>query len=405
MTDVAALADLVPSNHAENLAEDLVRMRALRGIKWTRHADDVLPVWVADMDLSPPAVALEAVRSVVDRGDLGYNFEAKDQLADAFVDWQEVEHGWRPDVERVVHFNTVLHAIELILWEVARGEGVLLLTPIYPPFLAGVADAGCVMVDCPLDPTTGVLTAEALERAIDGAATDGTPVTTILMCNPHNPSGRSFRRSELVVLAEAAEAHDLLVISDEVWADLLHPGSPEDPIAHIPFATVSEDAACRTVTISSASKAFNLAGLRTAVAHFGHDQTLRAVKAVPAHALGGTNVPGAEATLACWLHGREWLAETRAHLTAQRDHLTMRLERDLPELGYRQPESTYLAWLDCRELRLEGSPADYFLERGRVAFSPGETFGHRGVGFVRLNFATTRAILDEVLNRMIASIR
>lgn len=405
MTDVAALADLVPSDHAQNLAADLVRLRGLSGIKWTRHDDDVLPVWVADMDLPPPAVALDAVRAVVDRGDLGYNFEAKDQLAEAFADWQEAQHGWRPDVERVVQFNTVLHAIELILWEVARGEGVLLFTPIYPPFLAGIADAGCVMVDCPLEPETGELTTESLERAIADATAAGTPVTTVLMCNPHNPSGRSFRRTELLALAEVAEAHNLLVISDEVWADLLHPGSPEDPIVHIPFAAVSQDAASRTVTISSASKTFNLAGLRTAIAHIGHDATLDAVRAVPPHALGGTNVPGAEATLACWSRGGAWLAATRAHLTAQRDHLTMRLERDLPAVGYRAPESTYLAWLDCRQLGLEGSPADYFLKHGRIAFSPGETFGHRGVGFVRLNFATTRAILDEVLNRMVTSVR
>ncbi len=388
-------------DRATDFASALERLRGLSGIKWQKYDDDVLPCWVADMDLRPPDVAIDAIQAVVDRGDFGYNFEAFRQLGQAFSDWQGQGHGWKPDPDKVVVFSTVLHAIEVVLWETTKkGDGILVMTPIYPPFLDGIAGAGCVAVHCPLEGPGRQLTSEGMERAISEAKAAGNPVTSILMCNPHNPTGRVFTRQELDAVAEVAEAHDLLVISDEVWSDLVHTGSP----AHTPFASLSDQAAARTVTVFGPSKSFNLAGMRVAVAHMGSERAAAALEQMPPHSRGGTNVLGAEATLACWQSGHGWLAETKAHLTAQRDHLTKRLAAELPAVGYRVPEATYLAWLDFGPMKLGADPMTFFLEHGKLALSQGTPFGPLGEGFARLNFATTRPVLDEILDRMLTAV-
>ncbi len=403
-------------NGTADLASDLDRLRGLTGIKWQRYDEDVLPCWVADMDLAPPAIALDAIRAVVDRGDFGYNFEAAWKLGQAFSDWQDRAHGWKPDPDKVVVFSTVLHAIEVVLWETTtKGDGVLVMTPIYPPFLDGIAGAGCVAVHCPLEGPDRQLTHEGMDRAIAGAKAAGTPVTTILMCNPHNPTGRVFSREELGAVANVAEAHDLLVISDEVWSDLVHDSTGEaaangaaasttDSPVHIPFATISEEAAARTVTVFGPSKSFNLAGMRVAVANMGSERAAAALDRMPPHSRGGVNVLGAEATLACWQSGHDWLAQTKAHLTSQRNHLSERLAAELPAVGYQVPEATYLAWLDFGPLELGMHPMKYFIEHGKVALSQGSPFGPLGEGFARLNFATTRSVLDEILDRMVTAL-
>ncbi|MDA3040168.1 MAG: aminotransferase class I/II-fold pyridoxal phosphate-dependent enzyme [Actinomycetota bacterium] len=372
---------------------DLDRLRSLRGIKWARDGGDMLAAWVADMDFLPAPVAIEAVRGVAERGDFGYSRHAVSRIPEVWADWQERHHGWRPDVGRLRLFADVLHPIDLALWlHTEPGDGIVLLTPIYPPFIHAAEHGGRRLIDCRLDLDGWRLDAERLEACIDDRT------RAILTCNPHNPTGRVFDRSELEAIAEVAERHDLLILSDEIWADLLHPGTK-----HLPMALVSPEAAARTVTISAASKSFNLAGLRTAIAHVGHQGVADAFDAMPSHALGGLSTPGLEATLACWTEGEPWLAEVRQHLTAQRDHLARRLARDLPAVGFQLPEATYLNWLDCNPLGLGSEPTALFREHG-VALSPGSDFGSHGLGWVRLNVATSREILDQIIDRMVAAV-
>lgn len=372
---------------------DLQRLRSLTCIKWTWHDDDVLPAWVADMDLPPAPVAVEAVRALVDRGDFGYNFHAARQLPEVFSAWEERRFGWRPEPSRTRAFCDVMQAVDLALWMHCKpGDGVVVFTPIYPPFLRSATADGRRLVDCPLDPDGWRLDPERLEAA---AAEPG--VRAILLCNPHNPTGRAFSREELAAVADAAARHDLLVVSDEIWGDIVHPG-----VCHVPIASLSDDAAARTVTISAASKAFNIAGLCCAVAHVGHDGVQRAIEALPGHVLGAVGSPGAEATVACWTSGDTWLAETCAHLTAMRDHVVRRFSAELPAVRLSVPDATYLAWLDVSEFGLGEDPAKVLLDEARVALSSGSDFGKHGAGFVRLNFATTRPILDEVVDRVVA---
>jgi cystathionine beta-lyase len=374
---------------------DMERLRSLTCIKWTWHDEDVLPAWVADMDLPPVPAAVEAVRALVERGDFGYNFAAAKELPEAFSEWEVRRHGWRPDAERVRVFCDVMQAVDVALWTRCKpGDGVIVFTPVYPPFLRSAKAGGRELIDCPLRPEGWLLDPAALASA---AALPH--ARAILLCNPHNPTGRVFTLEELAAIAEVAERHDLLIIADEIWADIVHPGA-----THIPIASLSDGIAARTVTASAASKAFNLAGLHCAVAHVGDEGVEASIKELPGHVLGAVGSPGAEATLAAWTRGEEWLYQTRSHLTAMRDHVSARLAAELPDARFVLPEATYLAWLDLRAYKLGDDPGKVLLEEGRVALWTGPDFGEQGAGFARLNFATTPVILDAVLDRVVSAV-
>jgi cysteine-S-conjugate beta-lyase len=385
----------ITSDVREPLSADLHRLRSLTSIKWTMHDHEVLPAWVADMDLPPAPAIVDAVEQLAARGDFGYNFDAACRLPDAFAAWQERRHGWRPDSERLRLFCDVMQAVQTALWLATEpGDGVVIFTPVYPPFLSSVTSMGRRIVDCPLDPPRWRLDPARLASAIDERT------RVILLCSPHNPTGRIFTADELGAVAEVAERHDLVVISDEIWGDLTHRGTP-----FLPFASLGPAAAARTITIGAASKAFNVAGLRCAVAHIGDERIAAGLAALPDHLLGAVGSPGAEATLAAWTRGEEWLEATRDHLTAQRDHLASRLSDELPKVASALPEATYLAWLDFRAYGLGDDPARWLLEHARVALSAGPDFGPHGTGFARLNFATSREILDEIVDRIVMTIR
>lgn len=373
---------------------DFQRLRSLTSAKWTWYPDDVIPAWVADMDFEPAPVAVAAARALLDRGDLGYNFAAAARIPDAFAQRQERRYGWAPDPDRVSLFCDVMQAVETTLWlHTSPGDGVVLLTPVYPPFFKAIEQCGCEVVDVPLERHGWRVDADVLAAAIE-------PSTRVIcLCNPHNPTGRAFTRDELAAIADVAEEHDLLVISDEIWADLSY-GSA----SHIPFASLSDEAAARTVTVTAASKAFNLAGMRCAVAHIGHAGFAEKLAELPDHVLGGVSSLGAEATLAAWQHGDEWLAETVARLQANRDHVAERLGRELPDVRFTVPEATYVAWLDFSAMGLGEEPAAMLLDEARVALSRGLDFGPHGGGFARLNFATTPAVLDEIIDRLVAAL-
>ncbi|MGF1597688.1 MAG: MalY/PatB family protein [Acidimicrobiales bacterium] len=370
---------------------ELDQLRRLTGVKWTRDGDGVLPAWVADMDIRPPACVIDALTDLVGRGDLGYSWRPQHLLPEVFAAWQKERHGWSPDPGDVRPFCDVLHAIDVALWLLTEpGDGVVLLTPIYPPFIRAVSGSGRRIVEVPLDPDGWRLDPERLRAAID----DGT--RALLICNPHNPTGRVFDDDELEAIARVAVEHDLLLLSDEVWADLLHPGA-----VHRPMALVGDDVAARTITITSASKAFNLAGLRCAVAHVGHHPLADAIAELPSHVLGAVGTPGAEAAVAAWSEGGPWLAALRTHLTQRRDQLARRLADDLPGVGWQLPESTYLAWLDLGAYGLGDDPGAELLRRASVSLSSGPTFGSQGDGFVRLNYATSAEILDLIVDRLV----
>lgn len=371
--------------------------RAKQGTKWQRPGPEVLPAWVADMDfpVCPPVV--RAIAGALERGDLGYPAWEGHPLAVPFQRRMVRRYGWEPDPGHVRAVTNLIQALEVVTeLGTAPGDGVVVHVPCYPPFLSSLAKMGRRVVPCPLEPdgASWSFDPEALSRAVADSR-----ARLLVLVNPHNPTGRVFTRTELEQLAGVARDHDLVVVADEIHAELIHA-----PSRHLPFAALGEDVAARTVTITSASKSFNLAGLRTALAHVGHPGVRSAWDRLPGHLLGEINVLGVEATLAAWAEGDGWLERVRLHLTAQRDHLRARLG-DLPGLSFRPPEGTYLAWLDCRDSPAAADPAQWFRHHAGVELSPGSAFGPGGDGHARLNFATSRDILDQILDRMAAALR
>jgi cystathionine beta-lyase len=221
----------------------------------------------------------------------------------------------------------------------------------------------------------------------------------ILLCNPHTPTGRVFEREELLALGELALEHDLIVVSDEIHAELTYP-----PHRHVPFATLGPELAERTITLTSATKSFNLAGLPCAFAICGSDRLQQPFRELPPHALGHPGILDDAATRAAWTEGQPWLDVVLAYLLDSRDLVLDFFASRLADLHVLPPEATYMAWLDCRDLHLPADPFDFFLEHARVALTRGRDFGEPGKGCVRLNFATSRTILLEILERMEAAI-
>jgi cystathionine beta-lyase len=223
----------------------------------------------------------------------------------------------------------------------------------------------------------------------------------LLLCNPHNPTGRVFGRDELEAVASLVLERDMIVVADEVHADLTYPGH-----THIPFASLGPEIAARTITLTSATKAYNIPGLRCGLIHFGsaalHE---RFQAAVPERMLGRVNRFGIQATITAWQSCQPWLDQVMPLLDDNRQRLGAFVAAELPEIRHYSPQATYLAWLDCRGLQLPASPWQFFLDQARVALSDGAEFGPPGAGCVRLNFGTAPTILDQILDRMASAVR
>lgn len=374
-------------------ALEVAELRTRPGAKWHRHPDRIA-AWVADMDFPPPPVVIDRLRAVVDRGDVGYPDwlpYGTSPLQRVFAERMQERFGWDIGVDRIHELNDVIQGVRVAIHHLTRpGDGVALHVPSYPPFLASIEDAGRRLVEIPAcEGTTGwEFDHDELDDRLKRE-----PAKVLLLCHPHNPTGHVFTVSELRHLADIAMRHDLVVISDEIHAELVYA-----PAAHVPFAALAPDVEARTVTITSASKAFNLAGLRWAVMHVGDDRFRGALDVLPDHYLGAPNLMAVEATLAAWRDGDEWQHAVLALLDANRQLLADLLAAHLPDVGYHVPAATYLAWLDCRRLGLD-DPVRTFQQRG-VELSPGPTFGRHGEGFVRLNFATSSGVLERIVAAM-----
>ena len=384
---------------AESFELSIEALRARRATKWTRYPDTIIPAWVADMDFAVPDAVQQAILRLVEQRDYGYGARLGDEsLAAAFAERMSRCFDWAPDPDLVQPVAELIQGLFAAVTAFSQpGDGVVVQTPIYPPFLMTIEQTGRRMVDNPLvdDGTRFVPDVDDLRRKID----DRTRV--LLLCNPHNPTGRVFEREELLAIGELAVERDLVIVADEIHADLVYPGRQ-----HIPLATLGPEIAARTITATSATKSFNIPGLRCALIHFGSAELReRFHRAIPERLLGQVNVVGIDATVAAWRHGQPWLDAVMNCLRTNRDRVAQFVATELPDVRHHSPEGTYLAWLDCRALDLPESPFQFFLERARVGLNPGEDFGPGGEGCVRLNFATSEAILEQILERMAGAVR
>ncbi|WP_232666005.1 MalY/PatB family protein [Pseudonocardia sp. TRM90224] len=362
---------------------DLSTLRRRRSRKWTQHPSDVLPAFIAEMDveLAPPIT--EALLQAVHLGDAGYSDEGG--LFEAFAAFAQRRLGWTPDTERMVLAPDVMTAVVEVLRILTEpGAGVVITPPIYPPFFGGVAEAGRTVVEVPL--VDGGLDLDGLERAFVGGA------AAFLLCNPHNPTGAVPSHDVLAAVAELAERYGVLVLSDEIHAPLTLPGRQ-----HTPFARLGDT---RSVVFASASKAFNIPGLKCAIAVAGSAEQAALLEQLPVELRYRTGLLGVIASQAAFEHGDAWLDELVAALDTNGATLSALLAEHLPGVRFDRPDAGYLAWLDCRELGLGDDPAEVFLERGRVALVAGPAFGTPGRGHARLNIGTSEELITEAVVRM-----
>lgn len=366
-------------------------LRRRSGRKWSRYPHDVLPAWIADMDFLPAPSIREALIEALEIGDFGYGPTAeRSLLPESFSRWAQHRWRWRIDPSAILVMPDVVGGIANCIEALTHpGDAILVQTPIYPPFLSGVRSSGRKLITSAL--INGEIDFDDVEKAIITHA-----VRMILLCNPHNPSGRCFTSRELSRLAALAIEHGVLVVSDEVHADLVYEGH-----RHIAFASLGHEVAQRTITLNSASKAFNIAGLRAAVCAAENNELRERLRALPSQRWTPFSTVGVRASLAAWSDaGEEWLAACVQHLQGLRDRFIHRLPVLCRGIECVEPQAGYLAWLDCRGLALIGEPAEFFLERSRVALSAGHEFGDPGRGFARLNFATSESILEQIIERM-----
>ena len=373
---------------------DAERVRNRPGIKWGREGPDVLAAWVADMDVELPEVVLDAVRERIDAGGLGYDFyDQPIPVLRVFAERMAAAFGWTVDPLDVVRVHDVIQGLELSITHLtAPGDGIIFQTPAYPPFFSSVEGHGRRVVPNPL-----IEGDDGWRLDLDHfeAAASAPDVTAAIVCQPHNPCGMVLDADDIAAVVDIAERHDLVLISDEIHCDLVY-----EPRRHVPVASVSDLAAERTVTVTAATKSFNMAGLRMAFLHSASERYGPVVKKIPKRLIGGIGILGQVATIAGWTQANDWLDELRSGLNQNRRLLADLLAERLPEVRYRPPDATYLAWLDCRALGLGDDPASVFLGKGRVYLNSGLDFGPEGAGYARLNFATSPTMLDDATARM-----
>ncbi|MDH5831289.1 aminotransferase class I/II-fold pyridoxal phosphate-dependent enzyme [Luteimonas sp. M1R5S18] len=372
---------------------DEAGLRGVGGLKWSAFPD-CIGAFVAEMDFGLAEPVAAALHDAVSRGRSGYPTPALTrELARACADWQQSRYGWAVEPSRIHAVGDVLGGLEIVLEHfLPAGAPVVLPTPAYMPFRPLLELHGHPVIDVPHAWRDG-----RWEMDLDGIdAALGSGARLVLLCNPHNPLGRVFGYDELQALSAVVERHGARVFSDEIHAPLVYAGA-----RHVPYASVSEAAGRHAVVAVSASKGWNLAGLKCAQLVFAADDLprWRDMALVAGHGVSGL---GMIATLAAWRDGGDWLDRVLEYLDGNRALVAEWMARHRPDAVFAPPQGTYLAWIDCRDLTLpsDTSAGAYFRRHARVALTDGLDCGAAGAGFVRLNFAMPRPLLRETLARM-----
>jgi len=361
--------------------------------KWHHYDPDVLPLWVADLDFVSPEPVIRKLRERVDHGIFGYPGEVK-ELRHILVDRLLERYSWQIQPEDLVFLPGVVKGLNMACHAFApAGRAVLVQTPVYPPFLKAPGYSGASLQEAELvrDPETGAYRIDW--ETFEAAFNDQTGL--FVLCSPHNPVGRIWQREELEHMAESCLKRNVVIVSDEIHCDLIYSG-----YTHIPIAAINPLVAQQTITLMAPSKTFNIAGLEFSFAVIQNPELRKHFQHAHQGLVGGINLMGWTAALAAYLEGQDWLDQLLVYLQANRDFLYEALARELPAIKMSKPEGTYLAWLDCREAGIQGSPNEFFLQKARVALNDGKTFGKGGEGFVRLNFGCPRSLLEEGLERI-----
>lgn len=374
--------------------DQLIPRRGTNSVKWDEEpAADILPMWVADMDFRTAPCVVEALRRRVEHGVYGYA-TVPESYYGAVTSWFARRHGWAPGADWILPVTGVIPALSAILRALTRpGDRVLVLTPVYNHFFIAIDNSGCSAAECELTYGDNRYTVDfdALERRAADPA-----VKLMLLCNPHNPAGRVWTPEELRRIGDICLRHDVTVVADEIHADFARPG-----FKHVAYASLGERYARHAVVCTAPSKTFNLAGLQLSNI-FIPDPDLRAAFKRARNRTGydEPSVLGITATQACYERGEEWLDELKKVLDGNYAVLQAAVDR-MPGVSLVPLESTYLPWLDCRGLGLDDAGIKRLVEQdAKLWLDLGTMFGPEGSGFVRMNLASPKALIEQACHRL-----
>ncbi|NEG54888.1 aminotransferase class I/II-fold pyridoxal phosphate-dependent enzyme [Bifidobacterium sp. SMA15] len=379
-------------------AESIGELERIGSDKWTRHPG-CIGAFIAEMDYGLAPCVAEAIGQAVARGALGYIPDPwKREVARSCAAWQ-LRYGWNVNPACIRPVPDVLEAFEVFLREIVRpGNGIVVPTPAYMPFLSVPRLYGVDVIEVPMlrdDAADGgwAFDFDAIERAFAAGC------RAFVLCNPHNPIGKVLTRDEMLRLSDLAARHDVRVFSDEIHAPFVYRGR-----THVPFASIDERTAMQAFTSTSASKSFNIPGTKCAQVILTNPDDLAMWMRDAEWSEHQTATIGAIATTAAYDHGGAWFDGVLAYIERNIALVNERMRTDLAKVGYVEPQGTYIAWLDFSPLGLD-DPAGYFLEKARVALTDGRECGRVGAGCVRMNFAMPYPLLAECLDRMTAALR
>ena len=359
---------------------------------------EIIPMWIADMDFRVPEKVIEEIEKRAAHGIFGYT-GMPDSYLEAVQNWMEKHHGWKIEKEWICHSPGVVSALSFLIDAYTEpGDKIIVQSPVYYPFARSVRTSGRTLLDNPLIQKDGryQMDLDGLRAQLDDS------VKMILLCSPHNPVGRVWSREELMELADLCLEHHILMVSDEVHADLLFEGSK-----HTCFPTLSAEVEKNTILCTGASKTFNLAGLKTSSIIIPDRERREKFKTVlNRYNVASGNIFGLVATEAAYRYGEEWLEQLKKYLQGNLEFMISFMEKELPEIPVVRPEGTYLVWMDFRALGMEDKELeDFCRKKAKIAFDPGYEFGTGGSGYMRANIACPREILERAMENLKKAIR
>lgn len=381
--------------------DEIVDRHNTHAVKWDLcPSDDVIPMWVADMDFKAAPCIMKALKQRLEHGVFGYA-NVPEEFYTSIINWYERRHNWKIDREWIDYTTGVVPAISAVLRAITKpGEKVVVLTPVYNCFFTCIESNQCTPAEVPLvynDDYSYSINYKALEQAIvdDNAH-------TLLFCNPHNPAGRVWRKEELVKVNDLCLKHGVTVISDEIHCEMVMPD-----VHYTPFASISQEAQDNTITCGSPSKSFNIAGLQAAFITSSNPSIKADInKALIDNQVCSINPFGLEAFIAAYNHGESWIEQFNEYIAGNFQVMCDMMTKELPSFHITPMEGTYLAWVDVTSTGMTSAEVTKkILDDGKVMVNDGAMYGKAGEGFIRINLATPRTLVEEGINRIIKAMK